>query len=48
MKLEKQISCCSINIQHLQPIGKIDTMNGIIYMINKEKQAKGEKILRKN
>lgn len=43
MKLEKQISCCSINIQHLKPIGKIDTMNGIIYMITTIKKSKQKK-----
>lgn len=42
MKLEKKISRCSINIQHLKPTGKMDTMNGIICMITTMKKSKQE------
>jgi len=50
MKLGKKISCCSINIQHLKPMGKTGTMKGIIRMITttKKSKQKEKKILSKN
>lgn len=50
VQLEKQVSCCSINMQYLKPVGRVGRMNGIICMITAMKQSKQveKKILRKS